>query len=139
MNSNRSPLKTIPAFNMRSIVLGSLIIGLVLSSCLTNSKLDVKSFRTGSYKTVLEDENIVSTAYRNDSLQIEEYQGKKDTFYIKWLDSFEYVLRKKHPKNKLDSTDFHVKITAVKENSYEFKAYYRGSNFKQKGEAFKLD
>lgn len=139
MNSNKLPLKIIPEFNMRSYFFGTLLILLLFSSCLTNSKLDVRSFRTGSYKTVLEDENIVSVAERNDSLQIEEYQGKKDTFYIEWIDNFEYVLRKKHPKNKLDSTDFHVKITAVKEKSYEFRAYYRGSNFKQKGEAFKLE
>jgi len=48
-------------------------------------------------------------------------------------------LVKKNPISLLDSTPFHVKITGVRKNSYSFRAYYKGSNFKQKGEAFKIE
>lgn len=96
-------------------------------------------FKRGRFKSILEDKETVSFATRNDSIQIEDFNGLKDTFNIKWLDQFEYVLIKRVPKTLLDSTPFHVKITSVKEDSYSFKAYYKGSNFKQKGTAYKLE
>ena len=108
-------------------------------SCIESSKVNVGDFKKGAFKTVLDDGETVSMAYRNDSLQIESYQEFKDTFYITWLDQFEYVLLKKNPKTLLDSTPFHVKITSVKKDSYAFRAHYKGSNFKQKGTAFKLE
>lgn len=108
-------------------------------SCINKNKVHVNDFKNGSFKTTLEDDDIVSYATRNDSIQIEDFNGVKDTFKIKWLDQFEYILVKKNPKTMLDSTPFHVKITGIKKNTYSFSAYYKGSNFKQKGTAIKLD
>lgn len=122
---------------MRSLFL--IITLLSLYSCQEEKPAKVSDFRTGSFKTVLDDRQIVSTAWRNDSVQIETYSGKKDTFAIRWVDPFEYVLVKTNPRTLLDSTPFHVKITSIKRDSYTFRAYYRGSNFKQTGTAFKLD
>ncbi len=112
---------------------------LLLTSCNETPGSIPNNFKIGKYKTILEDGDITSYAERNDSIQIESYDNKKDTFNIRWINSFEYVLLKKNPKSKLDSTPFHVKITAVKKDSYNFKAYYKGSNFKQKGKALKLN
>jgi len=117
----------------------ALIFVLTLFSCLNNTSGSVEDFRTGTFKTVLEDNESVSMAVRNDSLQIETYEQVKDTFVITWLDPFEYVLRKKNPKTLLDSTDFHVKIIGISGDSYDFKAYYSGSNFQQKGTAYKIE
>lgn len=108
-------------------------------SCDQGKRLRVDDLKSGRYKTVLEDEETESFATRNDSIQIEEYQGHKDTFDIKWIDQFEYVLTKTNPKTLLDSTPFHVKITSIKKDGYDFSAYYKGSKFKQKGRAYKLD
>jgi hypothetical protein len=116
-----------------------IILGILLFSCKEETKNIPNNFKTGYFKTVLEDSETISFANRNDSIQIETYENKKDTFKITWVGSFEYILVKKNPKSLLDSTPFHVKITGVKKNSYNFKAYYKGSNFKQKGEAFKID
>ncbi len=126
---------------MRFIVRILLII-IILTfhiSCVKSNKVNVDDFKKGSFKTVLDDRETVSLAYRNDTLQIESYNEVKDTFYITWLDQFEYVLLKKNPKTMLDSTPFHVKITSIKNDSYTFRAHYKGSNFKQKGTAFKLE
>ena len=60
----------------------ALIFVLTLSSCLKNSSGSVEDFRTGTFKTVLEDNESVSIAVRNDSLQIETYEQVKDTFAI---------------------------------------------------------
>ncbi len=115
------------------------MFGLLVIACIDDSKKIPNNFKTGHFKTVLEDSETISYATRNDSLQIETYNNKKDTFYIKWVGSFEYILLKKNPMSLLDSTPFHVKITGVKKNSYKFNAYYKGSNFKQKGEAIKIN
>lgn len=108
-------------------------------SCNQGKRLRVNDLKSGRFKTVLEDEETESFATRNDSIQIEEYQKLKDTFYIEWIDQFEYVLIKTNPKTLLDSTPFHVKITSIKKDGYDFNAYYKGSNFKQKGRAYKID
>lgn len=108
-------------------------------SCINKNKVHINDFKNGAFKTTLENEEIISYATRNDSIQIEDFNGSKDTFRIQWLDQFEYILVKKNPKTMLDSTPFHVKITGIKENTYTFSAYYKGSNFKQKGTAVKLD
>jgi hypothetical protein len=114
-----------------------LIIIITFISCKENT--DINAFRTGTFKTFLEDTDITSLAFRNDSIQIETYDNKKDTFAIEWKSNFEYVLTRIHPKTALDSTPFYVKITGFKEKSYTFKAYYKGSNFKQKGSALKIE
>lgn len=105
-------------------------------SCAMNTT-DVKQFRTGTYKTLLDDSDAESIAIRNDSIQIEIYNKVSDTFAIKWLSNFEYELTKINPKKGLDSVPFYVKITGVKGNTYTFKANYKGSNFKQQGKAIK--
>lgn len=117
----------------------SAFILLFLISCVQIPETKPNSFKTGSFKTILDDKNTTSFAVRNDSIQIETYDSQKDTFYINWVNNFEYVLVKKNPKTLLDSTDFHVKITGIKKNSYSFSAYYKGSKFKQKGKAFRIE
>ncbi len=98
---------------------------------------DVAQFRTGTYKTYLDDSDEVSTAIRSDSIQIEIYNNVRDTFAINWKSNFEYELKKINPKKGLDSVPFYVKITGIKGNTYTFKANYKGSNFKQQGKAVK--
>jgi len=114
-----------------------LVIIIALISCKGNT--DINEFKTGTFKTFLEDSDVTSFAVRNDSIQIETYNNVKDTFAIEWKSNFEYVLTKIHPKTALDSTPFYVKITGFKKDSYTFKAYYKGSNFKQKGNAIKVE
>jgi len=109
----------------------------ILISCQDNNT-DVNKFKTGTFNTFLEDMDETSIAFRNDSIQIETYNNVKDTFDIKWKSNFEYILTKTYPKNELDSTPFHVKITGFKNDSYTFKASYKGSKFIQKGKAIKL-
>jgi len=113
-----------------------IILAVLFFSCVGNTS-DVAQFRTGTYKTFLDDSDEVSTAIRSDSTQIEIYNNVRDTFLIRWKSNFEYELIKLNPKKGLDSVPFYVKITGVKDNTYTFKANYKGSNFKQQGKAVK--
>lgn len=116
-----------------------ILIPLVLFSCNKSTNLTPQQLRNGKFKTTLNNGEYESYAYRNDSIQIETYNNKKDTFYIKWINNFEYHLIKKHPKNNLDNKPFIVKITGLKRGSYSFTAHFKGSNYKQKGIAFKAN
>ncbi len=115
-----------------------IIIIIHLISC-KEKNTDITTFKTGTFKTSLKDSDVTSIAVRNDSIQIETYNNKKDTFAIEWTSNFEYILTKIHPKNELDSTPFYVKITGFKEHSYTFKAHFKGSNYKQQGEVVKVE
>ena len=107
-------------------------------SCSETKGLTPEELKTGTFKTILDDQEVESTAYRNNKIQIETYNNIKDTFSINWKSDFEYILKKTNPKNALDSTEFIVKITGIHKKSYTFTAYYKGSNYKQKGKAFKM-
>jgi hypothetical protein len=108
-------------------------------SCNTSENLTPQQIRIGTFKTTIKDGNYESFATRNDSLQIETYNHKKDTFYIHWVSNFEYTLLKKNPKTAMDKKKFIVKITGLKQNSYTFLAHFEGNNFKQKGIAIKIN
>jgi hypothetical protein len=114
------------------------LLSLLAFSC-KQQRMNINSLKNGTFKTVLDDSDMSSTAVRYDTVQIESYNNQLDTFKIYWKNDFEYVLTKTHPKTLLDSTPFHVKIIEIKQTSYSFIASYKGSNFKQKGKAFKLE
>jgi len=118
-------------------ILWSILILILFVGC-NGKNSNISQFKTGSFKTFLEDADVTSIAIRNDSIQIEIYNNVRDTFAIKWNSNFEYVLTKLNPKNELDRTPFHVKITGIKGDTYTFKANYKGSKFIQKGRAIKL-
>jgi hypothetical protein len=115
----------------------TLLFCITLLSCENDPKSF--SFKQGKFKTYLENKTDSSFMNRTEKFQIETYKQKTDTFHITWKNKFEFHLKKKHPKTKLDSTKFIVKITKIKNNSYEFLGYYFGSNFKQKGSTFRLE
>ncbi len=112
---------------------------LLFSACKKDTTSSSFSFEKGVFITYLENKKDSSTFYRVDNYQIENYKNKIDTFTIEWQNKFEFHLLKLHPKTKLDSTKFVVKITKIKNNSYEFQANYRNSNFKQKGTTIKIN
>jgi hypothetical protein len=73
-----------------------------LPSCY-NVEHDCKSFKTGKFS--LNTFVCVKTTVfeRNDSLEIETYDGKTDTASIRWINDCEYILKnytKKHGEEK---------------------------------------
>ena len=115
-----------------------LLLLLISFSCEKQSNLAPEQIKTGTFKTIIKEGDYQSLAERNDSIQIETFNQKKDTFHIKWKNNFEYILTKKNPKTDLDKKSFIVKITGIKQHSYTFSASFEGSSYKQNGEAEKL-
>ena len=119
-------------------IIFTLLITIFLFSCNNEKPLSPQELKTGTFKTTLKNSTVSSIAIRMDSLQIETYNNKKDTFYINWKSDFEYILKQKNPKNDIDSLEFVVKITGIHGKSYTFKAHYKGNKYIQKGTAEKI-
>ena len=116
------------------------LVILILSSFVAckNEPADADRFKEGVFE-IPEGKGYSKTIItRIDTLQIEQYENKVDTLLIEWKNNFNYTLKMMHPKNAIDKELIHVKITSVKDNSYEFESVIGRSNFVSKGELIKI-
>lgn len=112
---------------------------LLLASCY-NAERNCADFKTGKFKFEYEIDGVKKTTFfeRNDSIEIETFEGKTDTSTIRWVNDCEYVLQKKHPKNKAEEKAIDMKILTTTKNSYTFEFGMVGVAQKQKGTVIKI-
>ena len=121
-----------------SLILFLAILFISLHSCKQgNQRANSFQFKTGTFEIPAGDNYSKTTIIRKDSLQIETYENRIDTLLIKWENDFKYSLKMLTPKTDMDKNIIHVKITGVKNNSYDFIAKVGYSNFEQKGTIYK--
>jgi hypothetical protein len=111
---------------------------LLLMSCY-NAERNCKDFKTGKFKFEIEVDGVKKTTVfeRNDSIEIETFEGKTDTSTIRWVNDCEYVLQKIHPKNMAEKKAINMKILTTSKNSYTFEFGIVGSDAKQRGTVIK--
>lgn len=112
---------------------------LLLMSCY-NVERNCADFKTGKFKFEYEIDGVKKTTVfeRNDSIEIETFEGKTDTSTIRWVNDCEYVLQKKHPKNKAEEKAISMKILTTSKNSYTFEFGMIGVDSKQRGTVIKI-
>lgn len=112
---------------------------LSLISCY-DAERNCKDFKTGKFKFEYEVDGIKKTTLfeRNDTIEIETFEGKTDTAAIRWVNDCEYVLQKIHPKNMAEKKAIGMKILTTSKNSYTFEFGMVGSDAKQKGTVTKI-
>jgi hypothetical protein len=112
---------------------------LLLFSCYDVER-NCKDFKTGKFKFEYEIDGVKKTTLfeRNDSIEIETFDGKTDTATIRWVNDCEYILQKKHPKNKAEEKAISMKILTTSKKSYTFEFGMVGSDSKQKGTVVKI-
>jgi len=120
---------------MKNIILLTLLL-LALFSC-KNNEQDPNRFKSGTFEIPADKGYEKTIIIRKDSLQIEKYEDRVDTLSISWKNNFNYTLKMLHPKTAIDEDPIHIKITSLKDNSYEFEAVIGNSNYVQKGEITK--
>lgn len=122
---------------MKKIIILPLL--LILASCY-NAEHNCKDFKTGKFKFEHEVDGVkkVTLFERNDSIEIETFEGKTDTASVRWVNDCEYVLKKLHPKNMAEEKSIGMKILSTLGNSYTFEFGIIGSDQKQKGTVTKL-
>ncbi len=122
---------------MKKIII--LLLLLPLLSCY-NTEHNCKDFKTGKFKFEYKVEGVKKTTVfeRNDSIEIETFEGKTDTSRIRWVNDCEYVLQKIHPKNMVEKKAIMMKILTTTKNSYIFEFGIVGSDAKQRGTVEKV-
>ena len=112
---------------------------LLLFSCY-NVERKCSDFKTGKFKFEYEVNGVKKTTVfeRNDSIEIETFEGKTDTATIRWVNDCEYVIQKKHPKNMAEEKAIQMKILTTTANSYTIEFGMVGSDAKQTGTVIKL-
>ena len=126
-------------FNLQNTIY-SLLILLSLTSCY-NQERNCTDFKTGKFtsETEIEGKKYTSTFERNDSIQIESYEGKIDTFKVRWTNDCEYIIQNTNPKNREEKKPVQMKILTTKDNTYTFEYSFVGDSKKQRGTVTKLN
>lgn len=119
---------------MRKKLLLLLLTSLLLSSCYT-AEHDYKKFKTGKFKFEYKVNGINKVTFfeRNDSIEIETFEGKIDSSRIRWVNDGEYILQKLNPKNNLEKKAISMKILSTSKNSYTFEFGLVEGDKKQRG------
>ena len=118
----------------------SLLLLTLLNSCY-NQERNCTDFKTGKFtsETEIEGKKYTSTFERNDSIQIESYEGKIDTFKVRWTNDCEYIIQNTNPKNREEKKPVQMKILTTKDNTYTFEYSFVGDSKKQRGTVTKLN
>ncbi|MBV1887863.1 MAG: hypothetical protein KUG51_01080 [Urechidicola sp.] len=122
---------------MKKAILIFLSIFAILS-CEPKKKLDVETFKQGTFEILADEKYEKTTFKRIGDLQIEYYEDRVDTLSIHWKNNFNYTLQMLHPKSKLDNEPINVKLKSITTNSYDFEAVIGHSNFVIKGTVIKI-
>lgn len=116
-----------------------LLVLLTLSGCY-NAERNCTEFKNGTYSFTYEENGKKQTTVfvRKDSIEIETFKGKIDTSTVRWVNDCEYILQKKHPKNRMEQKGVVIRILSTTENSYTFEFGLVGSDNKGVGTAIRL-
>lgn len=126
-------------FNLQNTIYSLLILTL-LTSCY-NQERNCTDFKTGKFtsETEIEGKKYTSTFERNDSIQIESYEGKIDTFKVRWTNDCEYIIQNTNPKNREEKKPVQMKILTTDSDSYTFEYSFVGDSKKHRGTVTKLN
>lgn len=115
------------------------ILSVTAISCY-NIERNCSDFKTGKFEFDYEVDGVkkTSTFVRNDTLEIDSFEGKTDTSSVRWINDCEFVLEKLNPKNRAEKQAVHMKILSTTEDSYTFEFSKLGDTQKQKGTVKKL-
>ncbi len=117
-----------------------LILPLLLLLSCYDADRNCTDFKTGKFKFEHEVDGVMKTTIfeRNDTIEIETFEGKTDTASIRWVNDCEYVLLKLHPKNMAEEKAIGMKILTTSKNSYTFEFGMIGVDEKQRGTVTKI-
>ncbi|GAA4935415.1 hypothetical protein GCM10023314_04690 [Algibacter agarivorans] len=118
----------------------ALLILLSLFSCYETTR-NCKDYKTGEYysEVVINDELFKSSFKRSENLQVEVYNNKTDSSYLRWINDCEVIFKTINPKNMAERKDIHLKILTTTDSSYTYEYSYVGETKKQKGIAYKVE
>lgn len=114
------------------------LLAFCLISCYQVER-NCSDYKTGKYDSEVTINGTLykSTFYRNDTLQVETYEGKTDSSSLRWINDCEVIFKTINPKSMAEQKDIHLKILTTTDSTYTFEYSYVGESKKQKGIAYK--
>lgn len=113
---------------------------LLLCSCYTVER-DCLPFHSGTFEfqQIINGE-LKSSIFTRDSIyEIERFEGKIDTAYIRWVNDCECILTKLNPQSNQEKRPIQIKIISTKDNTYTFEyALVGDQKNKQRGTIVKI-
>ncbi len=103
---------------------------------------DCSLYKNGTFEftTQINNEIVSSKFTRNDSIEIEYFQGKIDTSYVRWVSDCEFILTKKNPQSVNDKKAISMKILSTDEEGYNFEYSIVGNNNSSfRGKAYRIN
>ena len=119
-----------------------LFLLLLFSSCIKlNDERLCNDYRTGNFQSsiTINDIEYISKFSRNDSIQVEVFNNKIDSSYVRWINDCEVIFKTINPKSINERKSIHLKILKTGNNYYEFEYSYVGESKKQSGKAVKIN
>lgn len=118
----------------------AILLTIILVSCYRQER-SCSTFKTGTFEFTATINGVEKTTvfYRNDTLEIDSFEGKSDTSSVKWINDCEYIVKKLHPKSRAEQKAIHMKILTTTDSSYTFEYGIVGSRNKQRGTVTKIN
>ena len=111
---------------------------LIINCSLPEKKCSLYKKGSFEFKTKINNELVVSKFIRSDSLEIEYFQNKVDTSFVRWVSDCEFILKNINPKKSKKSIT--MKILSTENDSYTFEYSIVGDDSnKKRGKVFLSD
>lgn len=112
---------------------------LLFTGCYEHDR-NCEDFKTGTFEfeALSGTEVFKTTIKRNDTLEVDFFQGKSDTSSIRWINNCEYVIKKLNPKNQAEKKAILIKILTTSKDQYTFEFSEVGKTKTSKGVAYRV-
>ncbi|MFZ4105411.1 DNA topoisomerase IV [Flavobacterium sp.] len=117
------------------------LIFFAIFSCQKQQECTTKDFKTGKFLFVqtTDGKKEITTFERTDKLQIETYKGRTDSASVRWVNDYEFILQKLHPRNMAERKAISMRILTTKDKTYTFEYSFVGEEKKQIGTVTKTN
>ena len=90
----------------------TLLLLCFLLSCCYQSKRNCIDYKTGTFKStiIIDNKEYTSVFTRNESIQVETFEGKTDSAIVRWINDCEMIFKTINPKSMAERKDVHLKI-----------------------------
>ncbi len=118
----------------------ALFVLFLLAQCSPPPERNCDNFITGKFEftTEISGKTIKTTFERFEKMEVESFEGQRDTSEIRWINNCEYILKNKNPKSKAEEKSIHIKILTTTDSSYTFEYGAVGESKKFRGTAFQI-
>lgn len=119
----------------------AIAVGLLLMVSCYEPQRNCAGFKNGTFTftAVIDGADRTTTFIRKDSMEIDLFEGRRDTAAIRWINDCEYIVRKTNPMSIAEGKSVHMKIISTTDSTYTFEYGMVGSTKKVMGTAVKIE